>query len=274
MNLRAEPDLAPGPPPVPPASTMPLYVPLEPELVPLEPAGPPRGARAGARARARAEARSRNRARRPYAVVGAGAAVVVVVGVAAFAGGLFGGDGESDRVLPAPSTPAWPSGDPEGLPSRAPDPASPTASASSSPSAPATASASASGTASPSTTGPATATASLAVAGPDTAPASPGQGSDRPDVGPSPDRTRGPSPEASGDASVTLRRGDRGPEVSELQYRLREAGLYDGPMNGRYNQAVEDGVARYQYARNLEGDGWGVYGPETRQWLEAETTGP
>ncbi|MEU0663178.1 peptidoglycan-binding domain-containing protein [Streptomyces lavendulocolor] len=61
--------------------------------------------------------------------------------------------------------------------------------------------------------------------------------------------------------------------MMELQHRLREAGLYDGPMNGRYNEDVEWGVGQYQQARELWSDGWGVYGPETRQWLESETTG-
>ncbi|MER7111515.1 peptidoglycan-binding domain-containing protein [Streptomyces sp. NPDC000229] len=82
-----------------------------------------------------------------------------------------------------------------------------------------------------------------------------------------------PSAEPTDDEPVTLRRGDRGPEVAELQHRLREAGLYDGPMNGRYNQDVEWGVGQYQEARDLWSDGWGVYGPETRRWLESETTG-
>ncbi|MFF8292491.1 peptidoglycan-binding protein [Streptomyces sp. NPDC016309] len=247
---------------------MPLYVPLEPELVPLAEAGPSHGARAGARARARAEARSRSRARRPYAVVGTVAAVLAVVGVAGFAGGLFGGDGEADRVLPdlGPSTPAWPSA-PEGPPETS-GPASPSVSPSASASSSATVSASASAFVSASPPGAATTTAPASA--PATASGTP---KDRASVSASPLRSRGPVQEPSPGEPVTLARGDRGPEVAELQRRLREAGLYDGPMNGRYNDQVEWGVGQYQEARDLEGDEWGVYGPETRQWLESETTG-
>ncbi|WP_336318218.1 peptidoglycan-binding domain-containing protein [Streptomyces lavendofoliae] len=99
---------------------------------------------------------------------------------------------------------------------------------------------------------------------------SPSDSPDRP--APSPDRSRAPGAKPSPEEPATLRRGDSGAAVTELQYRLREAGLYDGPMNGRYNKDVEWSVGQYQQARDLRSDGWGVYGPETREWLESETT--
>ncbi|MCH0565276.1 MULTISPECIES: peptidoglycan-binding protein [unclassified Streptomyces] len=71
-----------------------------------------------------------------------------------------------------------------------------------------------------------------------------------------------------------LRRGDKGPEVTELQLRLRQLYLYGGDVNGRFNGRVEDALARYQWARGIRSDRLGVYGRETRSMLEAETREP
>ncbi|MEU9984884.1 peptidoglycan-binding domain-containing protein [Streptomyces sp. NPDC050856] len=90
---------------------------------------------------------------------------------------------------------------------------------------------------------------------------------------PSPSAPRPPSTEPAAATPETLSRGDRGQEVTELQHRLRQAGLYDGPAHGRYDKAVEEAVYRYQRARDLQEDGWGVYGPQTRAALEGETAG-
>ncbi|MGZ9932314.1 peptidoglycan-binding protein [Streptomyces sp. NC-S4] len=61
-----------------------------------------------------------------------------------------------------------------------------------------------------------------------------------------------------------------GPEVAELQYRLRELGLYEGRVNGAYNQRVTDAVASYQRSRRINGDPRGSYGPATRAALQRE----
>ncbi|MDI3419909.1 peptidoglycan-binding domain-containing protein [Streptomyces luteolus] len=71
-----------------------------------------------------------------------------------------------------------------------------------------------------------------------------------------------------------LRAGDEGPEVRELQDRLRQRYFYAGPTSGSYDVLVEDAVTRYQYAEGIEGDPRGVYGPRTRRALEAETREP
>ncbi|SDO22329.1 Putative peptidoglycan binding domain-containing protein [Streptomyces sp. cf386] len=71
----------------------------------------------------------------------------------------------------------------------------------------------------------------------------------------------------------TLRRGDRGPEVTELELRLTQLGLYTREARGNYNEGVEDAVTRYQWARGVEPEEeYGVYDLATREMLESETT--
>jgi peptidoglycan hydrolase-like protein with peptidoglycan-binding domain len=72
----------------------------------------------------------------------------------------------------------------------------------------------------------------------------------------------------------TLRRGDKGSEVTELQLRLRQLSLYTGKADGTYSGQVEDAVRRYQWARGIRGDESGVYGAATRTSLEGETRTP
>jgi peptidoglycan hydrolase-like protein with peptidoglycan-binding domain len=72
----------------------------------------------------------------------------------------------------------------------------------------------------------------------------------------------------------TLRRGDKGSEVTELQLRLRQLSLYTGKTDGNFNNQVEDAVRRYQWARGITADEQGVYGGATRASLEAETAEP
>ncbi|MFD6279014.1 peptidoglycan-binding protein [Streptomyces sp. NPDC060209] len=74
-------------------------------------------------------------------------------------------------------------------------------------------------------------------------------------------------------SGTTLRRGDRGAEVSELQRRLQEIWVYRGPENGDYSEQVEQAVAEFQRWVSVKDDPSGVYGPETRRALEAQTSG-
>lgn len=87
-------------------------------------------------------------------------------------------------------------------------------------------------------------------------------------------RATGSEEPAEPKADRVLSRGDRGPEVRELQQRLRQLYLYMGDAHGTYDTQVADAVARYQYARGTQRDGRGVYGKETRAALERETREP
>ncbi|WP_443077020.1 peptidoglycan-binding domain-containing protein [Streptomyces sp. SP18CS02] len=68
-----------------------------------------------------------------------------------------------------------------------------------------------------------------------------------------------------------LRRGDRGGAVNDVQSRLSRIGLYDGPIDGRYNGPVSRAVGAFQDRYGITGDERGVYGPATRAALEART---
>lgn len=181
------------------------------------------------------------------------AAAVTVAGTAAFAGGLFSGDDEREKALPDRGTSA---------PTVSALPDTPTSSPSGSASASADASASPSGTASAGQSSANTSADSSAPANPSAPPPSTAQATG----------SVSEAPQAPG--SGTLRSGDSGPEVVELQQRLAEVLLYVGPMDGQYGQSVEDAVRSYQDSRNVKGDPKGVYGPKTRRALEAETSEP
>ncbi|MGW8376354.1 peptidoglycan-binding domain-containing protein [Streptomyces sp. ODS28] len=76
----------------------------------------------------------------------------------------------------------------------------------------------------------------------------------------------------SQESGPVLRVGDSGPEVRELQYRLRQAGfLEEGEDDGTYSAAVQQAVFRYQTAYGVPDDVRGEYGPKTRASLEART---
>ncbi|MFE3326775.1 peptidoglycan-binding protein [Streptomyces sp. NPDC059176] len=188
------------------------------------------------------------RRRRGVATLATAASVIAVLGTVAFAAGLLTRDDGKDRAAPDLESPApFLSAGPTVRPSlsvsptereSAADPKAPTATAD--------ASETAAGLAVPSVTSRATATA---------------QGSSRP-------------PSASGQAPTGLGPGDNGPDVFELQARLEQVWLYDGPFNGRYDGRVESAVADYQASRGIDGDPEGFYGPETRAALEVETDDP
>ncbi|MXM62699.1 peptidoglycan-binding protein [Streptomyces sp. HUCO-GS316] len=202
----------------------------------------------------------RPRRRGRTVLLGAGGTVVTVIAAAGFASGMFSYDTPSrDRALPEdvrvsvpePSrntTSASPSTD---VTSTAPTSASPSPSDSASPS-PSSASPSAS-SASPS--------ASRSASPTPTQPSATATGEDSDD-----DNRR------SGGA--VLQRGDKGPEVVELQLRLRQLNLYTRDASGNYNEPTEDAVSTYQWSRGIRSDELGVYGQETRARLESETTEP
>ncbi|KQX67490.1 peptidoglycan-binding domain-containing protein [Streptomyces sp. Root1310] len=75
------------------------------------------------------------------------------------------------------------------------------------------------------------------------------------------------------DGAGTLREGDSGAEVSDLQQRLlRIPDVYaDGPTDGRYDTVLTEAVARFQLWYGIRGDESGVYGDDTRRDLESRT---
>lgn len=210
----------------------------------------------------------RARGRRKGVLLSAAGAVVVVMGAAGYASGLFSYEAPSrdgalpDEVrasVPDPSTgEATPSGGPRTAPAPAPGSASPSPSAS--------ASASASPSASPSP--------SASSASPP--PSRPAEASPTPTATATEEAPREPTEEDEPDfyGGPALSRGDQGPEVVELQRRLRQLYLYMGDAHGTYDRRVEDAVRTYQWARGIRSDGLGVYGADTRRMLETETREP
>ncbi|MFC8227105.1 peptidoglycan-binding protein [Streptomyces sp. NPDC057287] len=195
------------------------------------------------------------RRRRPFAVAAVGAAVAAVVGTAAFAGGLFDDEDGRDSALPEVTATA---------PDRGGEPAaSVSASPSASPSATPSSSATTSPSASPSPSVSPSASRSAA------APASPSPSASATTAPP----TTTAAPPVEEVSAGTLRPGDQGAEVSELQRRLQEVWVYRGPDDGAYSERVEQAVAEYQRWVSVTGDPSGVYGPETRRALEAHTNG-
>lgn len=67
---------------------------------------------------------------------------------------------------------------------------------------------------------------------------------------------------------ATLRRGDRGAGVTQLQRSLQAVGAYGGPITGYFGNLTEDGVRRYQQRRGLPVNG--VAGPATLTALASD----
>ncbi|MGW2053882.1 peptidoglycan-binding protein [Streptomyces sp. NPDC001840] len=194
--------------------------------------------------------------RKRYRALVIGAAALAVIGTAAFAGGLFSRDEPAEQALPEQTRdrPTVGAAEPSG-PSRSL--ASPTRSASPTPSA----------------TPSVTPTFSEVPPAADPPPASAPRPSSTPPKTPSsqpPPPPRRPSQASQGGS---LGPGDSGPEVVELQYRLQEVWLFRGQADGQYDDRVERAVHIYQSYKSIEGDPEGVYGPNTRRALEAETRG-
>ncbi|WP_173915149.1 peptidoglycan-binding domain-containing protein [Streptomyces barkulensis] len=121
--------------------------------------------------------------------------------------------------------------------------------------------------------GPSTPSAPAAApSAPDGTPSAPAQ----PSRAPSASATPPPNPasqQSRRPGPGMLREGDSGPEVEELQRRLRQIqGVYPGgEVDGRYDAEVTEAVARYQQWYGVRGDEEGVYGDDTRRDLEART---
>jgi hypothetical protein len=75
-----------------------------------------------------------------------------------------------------------------------------------------------------------------------------------------------PRPGGSGPAS--LRRGDRGAAVTEMQRKLYRIGLYHGYRYGTFDADTAAAVTTFQRWDGVAGDPPGVYGPATRRALD------
>ncbi|GAB2600118.1 hypothetical protein GCM10027168_36550 [Streptomyces capparidis] len=204
-------------------------------------------------------------------VAAAAAAAVLGVGAIAFLTGMGGGDGKDDHALPRPTDavptaatpddPADPTDSPSASRSGSPSPsASASSSASESPSA------SGSAAASPSSSARPTRDAGGGISVP--SPSDDGGGGGGGEEDEETQKPVDPGP-------PVLREGDSGPEVEELQQRLKQVyALYWGTVDGEYDGEVADWVARFQRDRGIEADPEGVYGHTTRRALEAETEEP
>ncbi|MER7978566.1 peptidoglycan-binding domain-containing protein [Streptomyces sp. NPDC095817] len=201
--------------------------------------------------------------RRRNGILAAAGVVVTMVAAAGFAGGLLSYDTPArDGALPEDVRASVPDVSPKAA-SVAPSastsptvsaPAAPASSLSASPS-PSASEASTSASPSPSassssSSAPPSATATATGSAADTG----GQ------------QGLGPAP--------TLQRGDDGPEVTELQLRMRQLRMYMGDADGHFDRHLEDAVRWYQWARGITSDPSGVYGAATRASLESETSQP
>ena len=69
----------------------------------------------------------------------------------------------------------------------------------------------------------------------------------------------------------TLRRGSRGPLVTDLQTRLKRWGYYDGAVDGVFGQKTEEAVKRFQRRNGLTADG--IVGAKTAAALGMTLSG-
>ncbi|MGA5215300.1 peptidoglycan-binding domain-containing protein [Streptomyces cinereoruber] len=128
----------------------------------------------------------------------------------------------------------------------------------------------------PSATGQAVVRTTAPMA-PTTSPPPSGRPSRTPTPTPATTLTRKPEPSSSPGPSLSeqpdedhLRLGSSGPEVADLQRRLRRLSLFSGRIDGRFGEAVETALIRYQETRRIP-ERRGVYGSLTRAALHAET---
>ncbi|MGW3198547.1 peptidoglycan-binding protein [Streptomyces sp. NPDC001118] len=92
---------------------------------------------------------------------------------------------------------------------------------------------------------------------------------------PTPTASRTPGAATDPDGPGTLRQGDSGPGVTDLQQRLlRVPDVYrDGSTSGTYDANLTAAVARFQLWYGISGDETGVYGNDTRRALSRTGSG-
>ncbi|MFI7136750.1 peptidoglycan-binding protein, partial [Streptomyces massasporeus] len=245
------------PTPLAPAAT-------EPSVTDLRMLDGTAGADRGAAGAGGPGARRAGRRRRNLLVAAAGACVAAVA-AAGYASGLFSYESPSrDTALPddiRASVPDAPSSSAASTPPRgnasaaSPAPAAP----------PPSPSRSGSPSASPSASAPS------ASAGPSRSPSP---------SAPQPSGSATGPEQAPGDngrqkaGPTVLRLGDRGPEVTELQLRLRQLYLCNDDADGTFDDRLADAVRTYQWSRGVQSDELGVYDRATREKLESETREP
>ncbi|MFF9011410.1 peptidoglycan-binding protein [Streptomyces sp. NPDC014870] len=83
--------------------------------------------------------------------------------------------------------------------------------------------------------------------------------------------TRSSAPPGRTPDTDVIQLGSTGPEVDDLQRRLRQLHLYLGSVDGVFSDSVATALSRFQTARNIP-EARGVYGPLTRAALYAETS--
>ncbi|MGC0343532.1 peptidoglycan-binding domain-containing protein [Streptomyces sp. SLBN-8D4] len=193
-----------------------------------------------------------DRRRRTVLLAGTGAAVAVLV-TGGFLGGLFTYDGPSRDGSAAGGVRA-------GVPEAPPSSSGPSVTASS------PAASSTQSSAPPSSSPSARPSDSASPTGTTTPVGAPSSAAATATVAPGPTVSSGQPP--------VLSLGDHGPEVVELQLRLRQVGVYDGEADGDFDQQVQSAVRTYQVTRFVLQDDSGVYGRATRASLESETSEP
>jgi hypothetical protein len=72
--------------------------------------------------------------------------------------------------------------------------------------------------------------------------------------------------------TATLKPGDQGTQVRELQQALASLGYSLGTVDGNYGSATKSAVARFQSAAKLTADG--IFGPATLAVLVSALSGP
>ncbi|MGV8073839.1 MAG: L,D-transpeptidase family protein [Syntrophobacteraceae bacterium] len=72
-----------------------------------------------------------------------------------------------------------------------------------------------------------------------------------------------PRPQIVGGA--TLRMGESGNEIRQLQKRLQQEDFYDGKITGTFDSATQEAVRKFQRAHLIDADG--AVGRKTRGWL-------
>ncbi|MEX3100157.1 peptidoglycan-binding protein [Streptomyces sp. ST1015] len=207
-----------------------------------------------------ADGPKRGSRRRRAVLLATSGAVVSILAAAGFASGLFAYDAPARddsppedirAAVPAPSRTAAASveapAEQPADPAPAPEDATPSESAAPSPSP------------TPSRSSP--------------SPSSPASGSPSADASPSGGAAEDQRQVPSLTVAV-LRRGDTGPEVRELQLRLKELSLYGEDADGVFDEQVENALKTYQASRDITGDEPGIYGAATRERLEKETKEP